>query len=44
MAGEVPVLALGGVTQQLVEECVQAGAKGVAGIRLFVAARSKDVR
>ncbi len=44
MAGEVPVLALGGVTQQLVEECVQAGAKGVAGIRLFAVARSKDVR
>jgi thiamine-phosphate pyrophosphorylase len=35
-AGQVPVLALGGITQQLVEACIRAGAAGVAGIRLFV--------
>jgi thiamine-phosphate pyrophosphorylase len=34
-AGQVPVLALGGVTQQLTEVCIRAGAAGVAGIRLF---------
>lgn len=34
-AGEVSVLALGGVTHELIEACLHAGAKGVAGIRLF---------
>ena len=34
-AGEIPVLALGGVTAELIEDCLRAGAKGVAGIRLF---------
>ena len=34
-AGEVPVLALGGVTRELIEDCLLAGVKGVAGIRLF---------
>jgi len=34
-AGEVPVLALGGVTRELIDDCLSAGAKGVAGIRLF---------
>jgi thiamine-phosphate pyrophosphorylase len=34
-AGEVPVLALGGVTPQRIDDCLRAGAKGVAGIRLF---------
>jgi len=34
-AGDVPVLALGGVTHELIEKCLRAGAKGVAGIRLF---------
>ncbi|MGI4829380.1 MAG: thiamine phosphate synthase [Janthinobacterium lividum] len=34
-AGEVPVLALGGVTAETIENCVAAGAAGVAGIRLF---------
>jgi thiamine-phosphate pyrophosphorylase len=35
VAGDIPVLALGGVTQDLIEDCVRAGARGVAGIRLF---------
>jgi len=34
-AGSVPVVALGGVTAQNAGACVEAGASGVAGIRLF---------
>jgi len=34
-AGATPVLALGGVTRDQTERCVEAGARGVAGIRLF---------
>ena len=34
-AGDIPVLALGGVKPELIDDCLRAGAKGVAGIRLF---------
>jgi thiamine-phosphate pyrophosphorylase len=34
-AGDIPVLALGGVTAERIDDCLRAGAKGVAGIRLF---------
>jgi thiamine-phosphate pyrophosphorylase len=35
-AGETPVLALGGVTQQHIAMCVDCGAAGIAGIRTFM--------
>ena len=34
-ADTVPIVALGGVTMEVAGECLEAGAEGVAGIRLF---------
>jgi thiamine-phosphate pyrophosphorylase len=40
---EGPVLALGGVTVEAAVACIRAGARGVAGIRLFQQADAREV-
>jgi thiamine-phosphate pyrophosphorylase len=42
-AGKLSLLALGGVTEENIAECIAAGAAGVAGIRLFAELSSRRI-
>jgi len=43
-AGQVPVLAIGGVTHDNAAACIAAGAAGIAAIRLFLSEDWRSLR